>query len=384
MSRQVGLRCVVQRNTAAADKYYPKIASAYITSTFPYTAPTASIEINTNVSHDTTLYMPPIRVDDIVRVQANVTYSADEKPVWQDIFEGRLMKIESRFGRDNMTTLQCRGHSEELLYRLVTADYSANATTTGAMLSALMGLYLSHLSDDTPSQIDSVGSTSIGDYNVKQDARYMIDIVRDFEGLEGYDYIFSVDPQYDSDSNLSDVFISWQPVPSTASKTVQIIEGTQRLISANFSDSLEQLVEDVTVYGASGPPQKVGTSIDGSPGYGTRYHVETEMSIATDALCSDIADAIRNRYGSSIVKGSAQILGDPNIHVGDLIYCKIPSIELNGATVDGDYRCSRVTHQIGTDGWKTYVDLGELTISSFELVAGYLAKFRLENANFVD
>ncbi len=382
--RSVDIRCIIQRNTTEKDKYYPKIISAFITSTFPWTCPTASIEINTNVSTGTAGYMSPVRVDDIIRVQANVQYSSDEKSVYQDIFEGRIMKIESRFGRDNITTLQCRGHGEELLYRMVTADYSASTTNTGAMLAALVSSYLTRLTDDSPSQIDSTNSTSIANYNIQQDTKYMVDSVREFEAFESFGYVFSVDPEYDSDDNLSNVFVSWQPVPSTASKTVQIIEGTPRLINASFSDSIEQVVEDVTVYGATGAPQKVGTSIDGSPSYGTRYHVETDLSILTDALCSSMATALRGRFGSSIVRGSAQILGDPNISVGDLIYCKSPSIELNGATIDGNYRCSRVSHQISTTGWYTFLDLGDLIVSPFELFAGFLAKFRLENANNVE
>jgi len=360
------------------DKYYPKLSSAYITSTFPWSAPTASIEINTNVTTGSAGYMSPIRVDDIIRIQSNVWYSSDEKPVWQDIFEGRIMKIESRFGRDNITTLQCRGHAEELLYRIVTADYSAAATTTGAMLSALMA-YLSRITDASPSLIDSAASSSIANYNIQLDTKYMIDVVREFEALESYGYIFSVMPQYDSSDNLSAVYASWQPVPATASKTVQIIEGTPRLISASFSDSIEQLVEDVTVYGNA----VSGTSIDGSPAYGTRFHVEVDTNIASAALCTSMAAAIRGRYGSSIVKGSAQILGDPNIKVGDLVRCKIPSIELNGAYINGNYRCTRVTHQINKTGWSTYVDLGELDISIYELLAGFLVKSRLTSANFI-
>lgn len=378
MSRQIELRCVIQRNTTESDKYYPKISSAYITSTFPWSAPTASIEINTNVSTSTAGYMSPIRVDDIIRIQANVQYSTDETPIYQDIFEGRIMKIESRFGRDNITTLQCRGHSEELLYRIITADYSAAATTTGAMLSALM-TYLSRITDAAPSLIDSAASSSIGNYNVDLDTKYMIDVVREFEALESYEYIFSVEPQYDSSDNLSAVYASWQPVPTTASDTVQIIEGTPRLISASFSDSIEQLIEDVTVYGDA----VSGVSVDGSPSYGTRYHVEVDTTKATGALCTSMAAAIRARFGSSIVRGNAAILGDPNIKVGDLIKCKIPSMELNGASIDGNYRCTRVTHNINTSGWTTHVDLGELNISIYELLAGLMVKSRLTSANLI-
>ena len=380
MSRQIELKCVVQRNNTEKDMYYPKLSSAYITSTFPWSAPTASIEVNTNVATGTAGYMSPIRGDDIVRIQANVQYSTEEKPVYQDIFEGRIMKIESRFGKDNITTLQCRGHSEELLYRISTSDYSAAATTTGAMLAALINHpYLDRITDAAPSLIDSAASSSIPNFNIQLDTKYMIDVVREFEALELYEYIFSAVPHYDTNDTLSAVYASWQPVASTASKTVQIIEGTPRLINAAFSDSIEQVVEHVTVYGNS----VSGTSIDPSPKYGTRYHVEVDTNIASAALCTSLADAIRDRFGSSIVRGNAAILGDPNIKVGDLIKCKIPSIEINGSTIDDNYRCTRVTHQINTAGWITYVDLGELNISIYELLAGFMVKERLTSANFI-
>lgn len=382
--RLVEFKVVIQRNTSPYDKYYPKLISAHCNSTFPWTCPTATIEINTNITSGTAGYMSPARVDDIIRLQANVRNSPNEKSVWQDIFEGRIMKIEVGFGRGNPTRLYCRGHGEELLYRAVTADYSNAAATTGTMLAALTGSYLSRLTDASPSLIDSAGSTSITNYNIQQDTKYMIDVVHQFESLESYGYILSIETTYDSSDNLSAAEVSWQAVSSTASSTVQIREGTPRLVEATFSDSIESLVEDVTVYGLSGAPQKVGTSTDGSPAYGTRYHVETDLSLLTDQLCTDLATALRARYGSSIVRGNAKILGDPNIKVGDLIYCRIPSIELNGSTIDGNYRCRRVTHQINAKDWVTYVDLGELEISTWDFIAGFHAKNRLAMANLID
>lgn len=381
--RSVELKVIIQRDDTEKDKYYPKLISAYTNSTFPWSCPTATIEVNTNISTGTAGYMSPVRVDDIIRLQANVRTTSDEKSVWQDIFEGRIMKIESRFGRDNPTVLYCRGHGQELLYRAVTADYSASAATTGTMIDALTSAYLSRLTDASPSLIDTAGSSTITNFNIKQDTKYMIDPIRQFESLESYSYIFSVVPTYDSSDDLSAAYVSWQAVPSTASDQVQIREGTPRLVDATFSDSIEQLVEDVTVYGASGTPQKVGTSVDGSPAYGTRYHVETDLTLATDQLCSDLADAIRAQYNGMEI-GNVKILGDPNIKVGDLIYCRIPSMELNGSTIDGNYRCRRVSHQINTDNWYTYLDLGELDISTWDFIAGFQVKSRLENANLVD
>jgi len=244
------------------------------------------------------------------------------------------------------------------------------------MLDALTAAYLSRLTDASPSLIDTAGSTVIANYNIQQDTKYMVDVIRQFEILESYGYIFSVVPEYDSSGNLSAAYVSWQAVPATASEQVQIREGTPRLVDATFSYSIEQLVEDVTVYGASGTPH-------GAPAYGLRYHVETDLSLATDQLCSDLADAIRAQYNGMDI-GNAKILGDPNIKVGDLIYCRIPSVELNGSTIDGNYRCRRVSHQISTENWFTYVDLGELDISTWDFIAGFQVKNRLENANQID
>ena len=380
--RSVEFKVIIQRDDTEKDKYYPKLISAYTNSTFPWSCPTATIEVNTNVSTGTAGYMSPVRVDDIIRLQANVRTTSDEKSVWQDIFEGRIMKIESRFGRDNPTVLYCRGHGEEILYRAITGIETKTSDTTGTMLDEFTDDYLSRLTDASPSLIDTTGSTTIPNYNLQLDTKYMVDVVRQFESLESYGYIFSVVPTYDSSDDLSAAYVSWQAVPSTVSDQVQIREGTPRLVDATFSYSIEQLVEDVTVYGASGTPQKVGTSVDGSPAYGTRYHVETDLTLATDQLCSDLADAIRAQYNGMEI-GNAKILGDPNIKVGDLIYCRIPSIELNGSTIDGNYRCRRVSHQISTENWFTYVDLGELDISTWDFIAGFQVKSRLENANLI-
>jgi len=383
MPRLAEFKVIIQRDDTEKDKYYPKLLTAYVNSTFPWSCPTATIELNTNVSSGSAGYMSPVRVDDIIRLQANVRNTSDEKSVWQDIFEGRIMKIESRFGHDNPTTVYCRGHGEEMLYRAITATETEAADTTGTMLDAFTDDYLSRLTDASPSLIDTAGSTVIANYNIQLDTKYMVDVIRHFESLESYGYIFSVVPSYDSDENLSAAYVSWQAVPATASEQVQIREGTPRLVDATFRYSIEQLVEDVTVYGAPGTPQKVGNSLDGAPAYGLRYHVETDLSLATDQLCSDLADAIRAQYNGMEI-GNAKILGDPNIKVGDLIYCRIPSIELNGSTIDGNYRCRRVSHQISTENWFTYVDLGELDISTWDFIAGFQVRSRLENANQID
>lgn len=380
MARINNFRVIVEHDS---NLYYPKLARAYTTAVYPYYAETATIEINTNVQPSTTTYKSPFQDDDIVRLQANVMNSSTETPVYQDIFEGRIMKIGATMGSDNNTTLQCRGHGEETLYRAITADYSASTTTTGAMMASLAGSYLTRLTDAGTSLIDSTNSTSITSYNIQQDTKYFVDVVRDFEGLESYGYRFSVVPAYTS-GLLTATYISWQPLSSTASATVQAREGSSRLIAAEFSSSIERVIEDVTVYGISGSPQAVGTSIDGSPSYNTRHYIMTDQSLLTNQLCSDLAGALRDRFGSELVIGSLSIMGDPNVRPGDLIYCKIPSMQINNSTIDGNYRCKKVTHQINSGGWVTQLDVGEIMESPYDIMAGFHAKNRILDANFID
>lgn len=378
--RLIKTKCIVQ-NKDGSDKYYPKVLRVNTSESFPWSAPIASIEINTHLIGGTAGYMSPIRNDAIIRLQVDVRNTSNEKSIWQDIFEGRVMESESSFGLSNTTTLICRGHSEEMLFRAVTADYSTSSARTGTMLASLVSSYLSRLTDD--GLIDTTASTVIPEFNVQQDTKFMQDVIREFESLEAYGYIFKVVTNYLSNGDLDTNLVSWQPVPSL-SKTVQIIQGTPRLISARFSKSIENVVEDIKIYGASGTPQKVGVSVDGSPSYGTRHHRGVDTSIATNQLCEDLSVATRSRFGAGITKGSVTILGDPNITVGDLIYVKIPSIVVDGSSIDGNYRVKRMSHTIDSRGWFTYLELGDLIESPADILAGVHTKNRLTAANFID
>ena len=377
--RLINTRCIVQ-SKGGSDKYYPKVLMVDTSESFPWSVPLARIKINTHLIGGTAGYMSPIRNDDIVRLQINIRAEESEISVWQDIFEGRVMEISSEYGLNNTTTLVCRGHSEEFLYKAVTAAYGTSSGRTGAMLATLVGLYLDRLTDD--SLIDTTASTVIPNYNIDQDTKFMRDVISEFESLEAYGYIFKVVTNYLTNGDLDTNIVSWQPVPSTEN-TIKIIQGTPRLISAQFSKTIENVVEDVKIYGAPGTPQKSGVSVDGSPSYGTRHHRGVDTSIATNQLCEDLSIATRSRFGAGIIKGSVTILGDPGISIGDLIYVKIPSLVIDGSHIEGTYRVKRLSHMIDNAGWKTYLELGDLIESPADILAGVHTKNRLTAANFI-
>lgn len=376
------VRCIVQ-DKDGTDKYYPKILSARTTETFPWSCPIANIEINSNAVSGSSGYMSPIRNDDIIRLQVNTRNKEAEKSIWQDIFEGRIMDMSSDYGYTlpSMTTLLCRGHGEELLYRPAITDYSVASARTGAILAALVSNYLDRLTDD--SLIDTTASTVIPDFNIKQDTKFIGDAVKELEALEAYGYILNIITNYDSAGDLDTNLVSWQPVPDE-SITVKIIQGTPRLIGARFSKSIENVVEDVTIYGASGTPQKVGISQDGTPEYGTRFHIGVDTSIASNNLCTSLAVATRSRFGAGITVGAVRILGDANISVGDLLRVKIPHLILDGSAIDGTYRVKRMSHAITVDGWYTDLDLGDLIESPADILVGQHTKNRLTAANFIE
>ena len=380
-------RVIVQRDNIEKDKYYPTFISGSTEATFPWASPTARITVVTNKTSSETANTSPIRKGDLIRVQANRTRVSTERAVWQDIYEGRIDAISSSYGDSSRTVLLCRGHDEETLYRGITADYAATSKTTGTILSELQTAYLSRITDASPSLIDATNSSSVASFNVKGKTKYYSDVIREMERIEGYSYIYSVVPVYDADGNISEVNGSWQPVQASVTDKMNVIEGNG-LIAASFETGLGTLVNDVTQFGAQGAPQKVGTASNAGSktSYNTRHHFAVDTTISTDAMCTILAEGILDQSvdASNSPRGQVTIKGDPNVVPGMLVYIKIPSLELEGAAIDGNYRVRRVSHNINLNGWVTTLDVGDLILTDGEILADLYTKNRINNANMVE
>ena len=383
----VDLRLVVQKPTGTKNSFYPAVVSASTIKTHGWSCPQCNVEVVTNTGTGTSGYTSPIRLHDIVRLQVSTRVNASDPKTWRDIFEGRVATQSSEFTTNgNNTVIPCKGHDQTYLYRAITADYSASSTRTGAILQSLLGSYVDTITDDTPSQIDTTASSVLTSYNIKKDTKYMADGVKDLQKLEGWGYILKAVTEYDSDNKLSAVYASWQPISIIASTKVQAIEGTRGFIeSSGFDVSAQKLVNDITQYGASGAPQKVGTATDATSqaAYDTRHHVGVDTTLATDALCGDFATIVKDKFKDPLVKGSVTLQGTPNVNEGDLIYTKIPSLELDGASIDGDYRVLRVSHRIDAGGWETTLDLGDPINSPVDLQSAFHTANRLTTANLI-
>ncbi|MCL7414376.1 MAG: hypothetical protein M8353_12325, partial [ANME-2 cluster archaeon] len=168
-----------------------------------------------------------------------------------------------------------------------------------------------------------------------------------------------------------------------ANSKVKAIQGTDRYRSSWFQDSIDKLVNDVTIFGESGSPQKVGTSTNttSQDTYNTRDHIDTDLSLGSDSLCSALASAIDTEFKTPIRAGQVFLQLSPDLTPGDLLYCKVPGIYLNGATIDEDLRVVRVSHN--TKQNRTTADVGKIFESSYDILESFNNRMRLDNASLI-
>lgn len=362
----VSARLIVENSDG--NIYTPPLVSASSSAQYPFGVSTADIDISVEIS-GTQPYYSAIDVDSIVRLQTKL---GDGN--WQDIFEGRVSEIRQRLG--GLRTLHCRGHEEELAYRMPTSQYSGSSVTTGTVLNSLFGSYLDRLSIGT---IDTTGSTTLTNYQVDAWKKYLSDVVHELEEIEAFGYRLQSTPSYNSDGTLASVSLDWQAVDTNAIVTPLAIEGTKRVLEAEFVTSIENLINDVKMFGDSvSATSSDATSISD---YNNRMASTTDTNAATTNQAQEYADAIVANGKDPTIKGMLHIIGTGPVNPGDYIYCKFPSIYLDGSSIDGNYQIMRVRNSLTTNGWEQYLDIGEMYSSSGNVTSVLQKRLRLTNAS---
>ena len=379
----ITFRLVIQKPSGNNDIYYPNVLSGSSTSVYPFAVPTARFVVVSNSSASTSTYLSPVRDDDIVRFQVNHTYTVDEKDVWIDVFEGRVNGIAAVFNSsENTTTINCIGHGNSLKHTSTPTTVGHTAKTTGFIIETLMPAMARISDDDT--LLDISGSTSISQFDLKKDSQKIMDVVRDLESLELYGYIFRLQPVYDSGGVLTSIEPVWEAISSTGTDKLIINESAQSFISASFESNISKMRNRFTVYGGGSP--QVSASVQDTALqaiYDIREQVEVDKTIATAAMCTEIATAALDRWKNPIITGTVTIRGNPYIRVGDRVTCNIPSIVINGEPIDDTYLIYRVTHNID-NGYTTTLVLGEIDMSASELITSFVLGNRRNNLNGID
>lgn len=246
MYREVQFRCVVQRNNATKDKYYPKIV-AFTTYDAVGESPSATIEIITNMTSSVTGYISPIRAGDIIRLQAAERYDTDTYFIYTDLFEGTIESLESQDGTKNTSVLNCKGHINEMAYTIIEEDKKYTSITDATtIISYFVGKYKFRL---VYNSLYARTGVSFPEYSTTAYQTFLSDVFSEAEKCSGCKYFIDVVPVYDDDFNLSKVYLTWQPFPTTPTEAYKIIRGTARYISSNFKMSIEELLTYYRVYG---------------------------------------------------------------------------------------------------------------------------------------
>ena len=392
------VRLIVQGKTSNY-LYYPKVLQADVTYAYPLTVPTANIDIITNMSPETSGYISPISIDDIVRLQVSITFSRTETVVWTDIFEGRVRNIQSPYGTKNTTTLDCAGHIYETTYSLITNDYNWGGTFDAVdMLGILVNNehFLSRLSFGGYAAYVTTG-VSLETFSIKKDQKYMHDILMDLEKISQHTFQAYTESVYDNFGKLTATYLCWKPFSDNVNTGYKIIEGTHRLLDAEFNSSSEEMYNSVRIYGDtyttqdnSTPPVVTNhqyTAIAGFSDkiteYGKRSIVETVTGIKSNSQCSQLAVGFATVAKDPFISGRVSIFGTPHAKVGDLVYVKIPSLEINGASIQGNYRVVKVNHSISQNKFVTNIDFGKLKSGVEDYIVKIKRKTRINNCNHI-
>jgi hypothetical protein len=346
MIRWVQTRLIIEK-PITHEKYYPTVLSASTQKSYPFSISYADIEISSNVVGSTSTYISQFRFDDIVRLQVSIKYNPNQRTVWQDIFSGRIADIYCEYGNNNNVKIYCQGHEAIAETSLIeeTKAYTAS-TDARTVLEYFAGKYVTRL---TYSSSYADTGISFPTYDSTANQTYMNDLFSDMEKVAGYDWAVKTVPTY-SNGNLSTVYIQWKPFPTIATDKYKVIEGTQRLLKADFSVEGKGVRTCYRVNGdtPSGLAQYTGSS--------------------EDAALSTIASGILLEVKVPEISGQVDILLTPEADIGDLVYCKIPSIDLNGSSISGNFTVQRVQHKISENEFTTSLDLEKIRKTAYDYI----------------
>lgn len=369
MLRWVQTRLVIEKPTTH-EKYYPTVISATTQKSYPFSISYADIEIASNIIGSTSSYISQFRFDDIVRLQVSVKMNPNEKTVWQDIFEGRIVNMNCEYSQSNNVKIYCYGHEAIAETSLITGTHTYTSSTDAkTILSVLAPLYVTRL---TYSSAYADSSQLFPTYNASPNQTYMSDLFSDMEKIASYTWAIKTIPTYTSGGNLSTVYIQWKAFPSAVTDKYKVIEGTQRLLSADFSVEGKGVR---TCYIVNGDTPSGGTQYTGSDEdtalstlYGKRSDVDTQNWVKSNDLCDSIATGILAEIKTPEISGQVELLGTAEADIGDLVYCKIPSIDLNGSYVTGNFVVHRVQHKITENEFTTTLDFEKTRKTAYDYV----------------
>lgn len=368
MIRWVQTRLIIEK-PSTHEKYYPSVLRATTQKSYPFSVSYADIEIASNVIGSTKSYINQLRFDDIIRLQVSIKYNPNQRTIWQDIFEGRIMDLSCEYSESsNNVNIYAQGHEVEAETALIEETYTHTSQDCKTVLAYYAPKYLSRLTYDT-NYADT--SKIFPQYDTTANQTYMSDLFADMEKVASYDWAVKIIPTY-SAGNLSTRYIQWKAFPSTVTDKYKIIEGTPRVLSADFEIAGTGVRTKYRVNGdtPSGGSQYTDYDEDTalSTLYGKRSAVETQTWVKSNPQCKTIATGLLTEAKTPEISGQAVLIGTPEVDLGDLVPCKFPSIDLNGSSISTNLTVKRVSHIIDGGDFTTSVDLGKVKKTAYDYI----------------
>ena len=274
----------------------------------------------------------------------------------QDMIEGEITQISPSFPAGDIPTLAVEGHS--LLHRLHGSNNTRtfqNVTDKDIAEKIGQDLNLQVEADDPGVQIEYVIQPCRTDLSfLRERARKL-----HYEILVTDKKLIFRKSQETTDKTYTLVFAQAQMAVATGTDILPLSTFSlkmnakappSKVQSRGWDPSTKQaIVSNAT---SSDQTSKMGGSDAGgdvsSNAYGDRTLVHVDTPFASQAECDDHAKGSYNNQAMTLITGSAETIGVPDLRAGTVI--QMLGV---GPRYEGYYIIDEATHNIGSDGYKT-------------------------------
>jgi hypothetical protein len=224
-------------------------------------------------------------------------------------------------------------------------------------------------------------------YSQKAWQKFVKDMFTQIEEASAHTYYFDTRTVYDTALNLSKVYLDYKPLPLTPTTKYAVIQGSPRLLSANFTVMGDGLCNRVIYFGATpeGSSQVVAYKDDPAScaKYGIRNYVGTDTAFTTIGICQTYCNGLVPIKSVEAVTGTVQLMLTPEAKVGDLVPVIINDIDVKGASIKANLRAVRVSHNLSESDATTTIQFGKIQPEAEDYTAEFMRKNRLTLSNFI-
>jgi hypothetical protein len=218
-------------------------------------------------------------------------------------------------------------------------------------------------------------------YTIKESQKKLKDVFLDVEETSGYTYYFDTRVLYDANLNLSNVYLDYKQLSLTPTTKYKVVQGSPRLLSANFTVAGSNFYNMIVVYGATATngAQSSGAAFNYPliDKYDTRSLITTDTAFTDGVVCTAFANGLLPFVVELRITGEATLLLTPQAKVGDLVEVIIKDIDVKGTSLTTYLRVVKVSHSLEEENATTKLQFGKVHNSPEDYTAEFKRTGRL-------